>query len=549
LISTRRLALFALLVIILTHFFHLGTLPFMGWDEPRYARIGEEMLERGSFVTPTLNLLPWLEKPPLLFWLEAASYRVFGVAEWSARLPVAFLSALAILFTSYFAFRIAGLRAAFLSFFILSTSGLFIVYSRAASTDMPLASMFTFSVLSAELACRTKRIGWALLTGTALALAVLAKGPVALILFGLIFVPYCLLKGGLPWSWTQLLLAGLVFASVTTPWFWLIWQENGYNFIATFFLNHHIARYLTPVHRHSQPFWFFAAVLLGGFFPWIFFMGSSVLRVWRERWTFSRTRESTDLLLWLWFLVPVLFFSLSASKLAGYILPVFPALALLVALEWDRYFGDEINVTRVMKRQVAGLCAFSVPLGLGLILGSAVAYQTVTYGLYMAIPILLGVWWGWYEFRKHRPIGLFFSLVGGMSLFAALAFSMVAPGLGDFHSTKDLVLSAKDNLSEEEPLILYRFFHHTALYYSDYHSTPEAIPSVEALKEYLSGHPQARYYLLSKAGGLKNLRKNLDLESVTRKGNFYLSTYAPPKEGAPASALPEGRPSGTPDPR
>ena len=109
-------------------FLNLGNMAFLGADEPRYARIGEEMLRTADFVTPTLNSRPWLEKPPLLFWMEALSFGLFGVSEVAARFPVALLGLLAALGCSYLLYRVQGRRAALLGLLILSTSPLFFVY-------------------------------------------------------------------------------------------------------------------------------------------------------------------------------------------------------------------------------------------------------------------------------------------------------------------------------------------------------------------------------------------------------------------------------------
>ena len=331
----RLLFLSVVLALYVVYFLNLGNMAFLGADEPRYARIGEEMLRTADFVTPTLNSRPWLEKPPLLFWMGALSFGLFGVSEEAARFPVALLGLLAALGCSYLLYRVQGRRAALLGLLILSTSPLFFVYSRAASTDMPLAALLTLSLICAFQAHTTGRLSLALVAGASLGLATLAKGPVALLLGFGVLLGFRVLRSRPFCSALQLTFGLLTLSVVTVPWFWLVWKANGYNFLATFILNHHLARYLTDLHHHAQPFWFFLPVVLLGSFPWVVFLGSSILRVWRRPDSLFSENSGLLLYLWLWVLVPFLFFSFSESKLAGYILPAVPPLSMLVALEWD----------------------------------------------------------------------------------------------------------------------------------------------------------------------------------------------------------------------
>ena len=156
-------------VIYLAFFYQLGNLAFIGADEPRYARIGEEMNLRGAYVTPTLDYQPWLEKPPLLFWLEAVSFKLFGVQEWSARLPTAVLALMTVLVLGAFVDRWGNRRSAILSLLALCTSGLFFLYARTANTDMPLVAMLTVAMASGLQATRSNSGWWAAVTGLALA--------------------------------------------------------------------------------------------------------------------------------------------------------------------------------------------------------------------------------------------------------------------------------------------------------------------------------------------------------------------------------------------
>jgi len=193
----------------LTLFYQLGNLSFFGSDEPRYARVGEEMNLRGSYITPTLNFRPWLEKPPLLFWLEAVSFRLFGVHEWSARLPAATLALLSLFIVALLTVELAGRRVAVFTVLILCTSGLFFVFARAASTDTLLVALLTTAMVCGFQATRQRTILWAASAGLALGLAVLAKGPVAVVLFAGVFGSYFLLEQKFGWNLKQIILAAI----------------------------------------------------------------------------------------------------------------------------------------------------------------------------------------------------------------------------------------------------------------------------------------------------------------------------------------------------
>ena len=517
--------LFCGIVTYLTLFYQLGNLAFFGSDEPRYARISEEMVLRGNYVTPTLNFRPWLEKPPLLFWLQAASFRVFGIQEWSARFPVALLGAFSTLVTGFFCFKLVGWRAAILAALTLCTSGLFFVFARAASPDLPLAAMLSVAMISAFLATSRKTALWGAIAGGALALAVLAKGPIAVVLFASILISYCLLVQKYPWNWRQTLFAAVAFVGVALPWFWKVWLENGYNFVATFWLNHHLARLITAIHHHSQPFWYYLPVILVGFFPWVVFLPSAFMRFWRKRARLTEAENHAELFLWLWVAIPLLFFSFSEGKLAGYVLPVFPALAAIVALEWDRCLERDAMACPAMRWEVIVLIGCGFLFSLTLLLDFHFIYQSLALGGLLSVPILAGVLWAGYEYRKQRLLPAFLALVAGMALFAALAFWQAAPVVDDFHSARDLCRYSLSLISKENPLILYRYFHHTAQYYTGYRTTPEALPNVWSLKAYMRTHPRRRYYLLTQDPGLMDILTWLKTRSslVRVQGNLYLA--------------------------
>lgn len=514
--------LFCGIVVYITCFYQLGNLTFIGADEPRYARIGEEMNLGGNYVTPTLDYHPWLEKPPLLFWLEAVSFKFFGVQEWSARFPIALLAVGTLLSVGAFVDVWGSRRSAVLSLLVLCTSGLFFIYARTANTDMPLAAMLTIAMVSGLQATRSNSCWWAAVSGVALSLSVLSKGPVAVILWGGTFAIYFLLRRRLEWSLMQIFVLTSAFMIAVSPWFWAVWKENGFVFLAVFLVNHHLARFLTDIHHHWQPLWFYLPVLGVGFFPWVVFLGTALHRIWQRRSDFLADHCRGELFLWLWAAIPFIFFSLSQSKLAGYLLPAIPPLAAIVGLEWDRWLkGDSLN-DRTVRGQLVFLVSLTCVITGVLVYGFYAVYQVPTTGILLVLPIVISVGWACWEYRRRRLLRVFFSLVSGMTLFVALTFWKAAPVLGSYHSARDIVLSVKPLLSPHSPLVLYRYSHHTADYYTGYLTSREPLLNPESLRDYFHENPQDRYYILTQESGWQDLRLLTHARLLSQHGNLYL---------------------------
>jgi 4-amino-4-deoxy-L-arabinose transferase-like glycosyltransferase len=517
----KTVLIFCFLSGYLVLFFHLGSMPFYGADEPRYARVGQEMLENRDFVTPTLDHRPWLEKPPLLYWMESASYAVFGLNERAARLPNAILTLLAALAIGYLGWRITGEAwCGVYAYLILLSSFLFVLLGRVASTDMALTVPYALMLISAFLAIEEDSVGWACLAGFCGALAVLAKGPVGVVLaLGTLFI-YLLILRRYP---SGKIFSGfaLVLAVTALPWFILVWAANGENFFLTFIVNHHIARFVTSLHHHSQPFWYYIPVLIVGFFPWILFLFPAAKDFLKQNWELTSSEFRLRLFLWLWALIPLLFFSLSSAKLPGYILPSIPPLALIVSMEWRRYQEESLKILPGRSIQIL-LVTIAVLLAVALPVAAKLEYRRIDVGLSAGIPLLagiiLGVWW----VRKRLVTISFLAITGGIIISMSALFAIGSPVFARYHSTAELVHSVVHEISDRQPLVQYRFFHHTAVYYSEGAITPDSLNSPQEMIEYVNRHPRDTYIMLTTGHGLEEFYSLQGTQVTGPVGKLYI---------------------------
>ncbi len=365
-------------------FYGLGRIGLIGADEPRYAQIAREMLARRDWITPILGGQPWLEKPVLYYWEAMISYSLFGVSDWAARVPSAFDATLMVIAVYLFFRRFrpgAGLDAAL----ITGSCAAVIGFARAASTDMPLAATFSIAML-AWWAWREAGARWCLAVFyAALALGMLAKGPVAPFLAAIIIIAYCAVVREWQWIWKTLWLPGiLLFCAVGLPWYVAVQVRNP-GFLREFILQHNLERFSSNLYHHPEPFWYYVPVTLLALVPWTVFAIASIWENLRTWWN-ERPAKPFDvelqfsLFALVWLFVPVIFFSVSQSKLPGYILPAVPAGAVLLADYLHRHVSNaESAVVSNWMAVVHGLIA-SVWLVPALLIGYIVLQQHLPAG-------------------------------------------------------------------------------------------------------------------------------------------------------------------------
>ena len=301
----------------------------VGPDEPRYAAIAREMAKSGDWVTPRLNAEPWFEKPALLYWLGAIAIKLGIHDDLATRLPVILIS---IVFLGFFLYQVKyqfGSPSAEYALLVLGTSIGWSAFSQIGTFDLPLTVSLTVALLilvpwAKKSDISTRRIlPW---FGTFLGISVLAKGLIGPAIAAATLLSVCLDRGftsvirdlAKPRVW-------LPFVAIVTPWYLQCYAENGAPFLEDFFWKHHFQRLTENSLGHVQPIWFFVPVLAIGFLPW-----TPLLFV---RSTLSSRADTRIRFLLVWCISTFLLFSLSTNKLPGYILPMFPPMAILVSLQ------------------------------------------------------------------------------------------------------------------------------------------------------------------------------------------------------------------------
>jgi 4-amino-4-deoxy-L-arabinose transferase-like glycosyltransferase len=367
----------------------LGTHSLWDIDEGLNAEAAREMLVRGDWITPTFNGELRTAKPALLYWLQMASYLTFGVNEWAARLPSVLAAWASVLLTYALARRMFDAGTGLLAGLVLASSIEFCLLAHAATPDavLLLCTMLTFYCFWRGAADGGRT--WFVPTGVAAGLAVLAKGPVGILLPGAIIGLFFLWNG--QWrrlaDW-RLVAGGLAAALVALPWYVAVSVATHATFIRDFLGKQNLHRFLQPMEGHSGPFYYHAVGVLVLFAPWCVFLGATLWYAWRESRGVAhaerpapgtagpdsaeaaagrRTVEAFRLLI-CWFVTYLAVFSIAATKLPNYVLPLYPALAILTArtlIQWgDRHIQP---AAWVAATSAIGIALIGVVTSVGLL--------------------------------------------------------------------------------------------------------------------------------------------------------------------------------------
>ena len=463
-----------LLLVIIYGLLWFGTLNYrhlIPSDEGRYAEIAREMLVTGDWITPRYNGYKYFEKPPLQAWATAAAFQAFGIGDWQARLWTALTGFLTILLVGFTGARIFNARAGWLAAVVLASSPMWIISGHFNSLDMGLSSFLVAALCSLLLAqtshnknnCRN----WMWACWIFMALATLSKGVIGAAIPAIVFIAYSISTWD--WKiWTRLrLFSGtILFLAITAPWFALVAQRNP-EFLEFFFIHEHLQRFTQDDHSRTGPIYYFVPLLLIGLLPWILQVPGAFAQAWSER----RREFSAGWLLVCWFAVIFAFFSVSHSKLPGYIIPVFPALALIIGNRLDRLLGHTNTMAFLWKLQTL---AFAILGCIGFFFLDAIgkqarpdeieAYAQYTYWVITALVALVSfsayaVWQS-----KRNGTQSIVSFAYGFFLCAIIA-GTGHETLGRAVSGIDLVERVKASIPEKVNFYSVRLLDHTVPFY------------------------------------------------------------------------------------
>jgi 4-amino-4-deoxy-L-arabinose transferase-like glycosyltransferase len=326
------------------------------------------MLQRGDWVTPTLGGHAWLEKPPLYYWQAMLVYSVLGVTDAAARIPSAIDATILVVAIYLFFRRFRSAVSVDAALITASCAGI-IGYARAASMDMALTAAFAIGMLAwwawRESGKRIYLAGFYL----CMALGMLAKGPVAPSLAAVVIVLYSIAVRERLLIIRTLWIPGiLLFLALALPWYFAVQMRNP-QFFREFILEHNLARFSTNLYHHPEPFWYYIPVILLALVPWIVFVivafAQSARVWWAERGPACDLELQFRVFACCWLIVPLLFFSISRSKLPGYILPAAPAGVVLLS----DYLRQQLEQPSPLPKWIAVLhaliaCAPIVPAAL-----------------------------------------------------------------------------------------------------------------------------------------------------------------------------------------
>ena len=506
-------------------FWGLASFGLIGADEPRYAQVAREMLARHDWITPVLGGNPWLEKPPLYYWQAMLAYQLFGVSEWAARFPSA-IDAFVLVFAVYWFLRRFRPGFALDGALMLATSAGIIGYARAASMDLPLTAAFAIAMLAWYAWFESGSRGYLAAFYAFMAIAMLAKGPVAPALAVAIIAVFAVLERGAGIVWKTLWWPGiLLFCALGLPWYVLVQLRNP-QFFHEFIVEHNLARFGTNLYHHPEPFWYYIPVTLLGWVPWAVFVAAAcVWAGWRFR---NRDADSLNAFLLIWIAVTVVFFSISQSKLPGYVLPAIPPGIVLLA----EYMRERIAAKPRLALPASHAIVAGALIVSALVMPYLVLQHRVTWNIAILAPLLVALIIAAAMFVCLRKYG-----------YPALRLITIVPAVLAFGITLRLGAPALDRTLSARPAA-------GALQMVDPHHLPVAVFWVSRETEFglqfyrnqpmpryeLDQIPEGEHLVVATEGHERGVFKKVPNRKVTHLGNFaaqkldFFDVAASPKE-------------------
>ncbi|WP_414526867.1 ArnT family glycosyltransferase [Nodularia chucula] len=360
-----------ILVVWLAYGWNLGSISLIDETEPLFAEASRQMLVTGNWITPFFNGETRFDKPALIYWCQAIAYSIFGVNEWSVRLPSAIAAIGIIGFTFYILQwhfskqdQIAGTTSptkrnltALIGAAMLALNPEMIVWGRTGVSDMMLTGCMASALLcfflgyatqeeqQAKLANSPFPNKWYLACYVLIAAAILSKGPVGIVLPVMIIGAFMIYVGKFREviQEMRIFMGMLIIFALSAPWYLLVTWQNGWDYIDAFFGYHNVERFTEVVNGHAAPWYFYFLVVLLGFAPYSVYLPLAIAqqKFWqRSHWLSQKRSQHLGLFACVWFISIFSFFTIAVTKLPSYVLPLMPAVAILIALIWSDFFPE-----------------------------------------------------------------------------------------------------------------------------------------------------------------------------------------------------------------
>ncbi len=449
--------IFIIIIVLLPiYVVNLGANTLWDLDEGVYSEMSREMLLRDDFINTYFNYNPRFDKPPLVLWVTAFFYSIFGISELTTRIGLVLFSFLNITVLYYFTNLLFNKRTAIFASIILGTSFQYVIQSRILYMDVPLTLFITISLLLFYLGFNKDRKFY-IFMGISLALGTLVKGPIAIGLPGLIVLfyigPINLYK---EFKYFKTWIAALTYLLVALPWHILVYINHGNQFLSDYFGYHMLTRFSTAIETHGGPWYYYILILFLGIFPWSAFIPWLIPMI-KKRW--SSYKDKYKLLI-SWILVIFVFFSIASTKLPGYILPTYPAFAILIATWWDKLIETSKGIKKFfISNSIILLIGLIMLLGINYIrpmVENELSEYIKVLDILIYFPIIFIVgglisfsvyfWKG----KTYRAL-LTYIFIAYISLI--LIITMVLPLTEEFKPAKTLANAIPDNLGSNYKVV------------------------------------------------------------------------------------------------
>src|SRR4030066_2517699 len=547
-------------------FYNIGSPGLFDVDEAVYAEASREMIETGDWITPQYNYTNRYDKPVFFYWLMASAFRVYGVTEFAARFWSAAFGVMLTLMCYYLLRRIGHPKWGVITALIFATSLEVIVLAHASITDMTLAFFITSALFcffigyiggSVENPLPFKgrdRVGmgyaqelpdtrwWYMGFYLNISLAVLTKGPVGIVLPGSIIFIFLILRGDFMQTLKKMhIVSGvLIFLVVALPWYIVETWINGWEYIDAFFIKHNVTRFTGVVSGHRGSVYYFIPVILIAFFPWSAFRPQILYRYFPR----SRKRgavdpeESLTLFSIIWLLVIFIFFSISKTKLPGYIVPLSAPLAIMVGRLWYGYIypDNEAHTKKGLKFSFVFLIILSLIIAAGA--GVLTPYLTNSeailkqfhepvewgYGLYyIAVVIASAMLLFLFALWRNRK-GIAFGIMTGMvTVVSCIIFTFVIPVADKYlqSTLRDFSRIASAQMDADDKLVVYGLNKPGILFYAQRPATILLSREKDKLTEVIESPERA--FIISKTSGIESLMGHPDLYILYEQRGYTLA--------------------------